>query len=320
MTNKKIMLYDEIPKDKIVTISNELSKIGRKQLQQIIIDDFRNYFEEIVVKKLPKFTTTLHPLLDVEDSVVVVEFKGNPFAIEIPICGTARLAKTAEGQIIPIIYLLNTSNITTLNHEKIHICQYLLDQSYPLTETQKTILLKDNADKSIRYLLKHNGKENALEFVINSTCYKTWIELEAQYHTIEYTDIYSLMERAYSSSLSIITLNTAFGILECDNKDVEVVRNRYIAFCDLLKEEVSWLNALCGEQTPSIYELILETDDEWETKQFCAPIEDWMVPEYDDNDEDEDELSNEELLSLSEKILRRTKKERRSRKKITCAK
>jgi hypothetical protein len=265
MDNKFIPYY-RVSNKEIENISTTISKINKNALKQMVLNEFTKYLGDIDKDRIPKFSIKIESILDIKNSLVVVNFKdklyysdGEPYSI----AGMAHLLKTNDGKIIPTIYLSTAKNPATFKHEIIHIYQYLQKESYPLTERQKSYLLENNFINALKNLNASDGKNKALEFIINVVCYSTWIEIEAEYHTVKHDYVMTLLEKSYSSSLPFDKLKYACQLLGCDENNQKETLDKYEQFCNLLQNEVGWLKALITKDYPSgnLYDLICQVHD-----------------------------------------------------------
>ena len=110
-----------------------------------MLSDFKKYFGPNVSKRLPSCSIEIKQLLNIPNALIVITFKYHPFINQdfAIVKGFSRIPKfDLEGALpIPVIYLMPDYGKSIFKHEVIHACQYLQDNSYPLTARQKEIFL-----------------------------------------------------------------------------------------------------------------------------------------------------------------------------------
>jgi hypothetical protein len=303
---KRFTPYNLIPNETIKKIANNLKRIDKNKLKEIVIQAFIEYFGDDTSKELLSCSIKTIPLLKIPNAVVMVTFEDNPFPGDgtHTIAGFSRiLTKSQIGDLapIPVIYLSPFQDEDILEHEKIHICQYLQDEAYPMTPDQKELFLSKNLYEGVRYLLKNIGREAAEDFFINATCYITWIEMEANYYTRSYSNPYEWMEKVYRSSQTIVRFESMYEILEWGNLDMDKDRERFPRFCGTMEKEVDWVGELVSSTSLSLYDLILEVHDEYETNLMYGPISEYEENDYDEDNDKINKLSDEEFLDWPKK-------------------
>jgi hypothetical protein len=303
---KRFTPYNLIPNETIKKIANNLKRIDKNKLKEIVIQAFIEYFGDDTSKELLSCSIKTIPLLKIPNAVVLVTFDGNPFTEDSisTIAGLARIltkSQIADFAPIPVIYLSPFQDEDILEHEKIHICQYLQDEAYPMTPDQKELLLTKNLIECISYLLKNVGRGAATDFIINAACYKTWIEMEANYYTRSYSDPYNWMEKVYVSSQPIVTFDSMYEHLEWGKIDMDKAKERFPRFCGIMEKEVDWVGELVSSTSLSLYDLILEVHDEYETNLMYGPISEYEENDYDEDNDKINKLSDEEFLDWPKK-------------------
>ena len=309
----KFIPYDQVPPATIKTISDGLLKFPKNHLKQILIKYFSEDMKEIIIKELPKSSMEIISLLQYPDCLVVVTFKRYPFKRDIGekygFAGLARIIKTPI--LIPVIYLMNNRNEETFAHEKIHVCQYLLNEAYPLTSDQRTVYhLPGSIPNKLNQILSSAGKGAAMDFLFNVACYKTWIELEANHYTKDITESYNVddwMKKVYASSLPISTIEQGLAFLGGKNDDMEMAGDKFRGYCAEMEREVDWVRTLVEKSFYSnLHELIIETHDTFETEMIFGPLDfdgegEEAHKEYDESES----LSDKEFLKKAKKELER---------------
>jgi hypothetical protein len=309
---KRFTPYNLIPNETIKKIANILKRIDKNKLKEVVIQAFIEYFGDDTSKELLSCSIKTIPLLKIPNAVVLVTFDGNPFTEDsiTSIAGLARIlikSQIADFAPIPVIYLTPSQAEDTLEHEKIHICQYLQNRAYPMTPDQKELFLTKNLDEGVSYLLKNIGREAAEDFFINATCYITWIEMEANYYTRSYSNSYEWMKKVYRSSQPIARLELIGVVLEGRKADRDKVLERFARFCNTIEKEVDWAGDLVSS-TSSLYDLIRDVHiehSEFEMNRDFGPISEYDKNEYDEDNDKINKLSDEEFLDLAKKRLKR---------------
>ncbi len=286
--NRKFIPYKLTPTHTIKIVAKALTEIKKQALEEYVIQGVKEYFGDNIQERFLSCSIKKAPLLKVPNAVVLVSFSNNPLINpdSLNIIGLARiLVKSQNGDLapIPVIYLWPNRSRDTLKHEKIHICQYLQDRAYPMTPGQKELFLSRSLEEGVDYLLGKTGKDAATDFIINAACYKTWIEMEANYYTRKPITPEVWMMKVYNSSLPIVTFNICSQIIGWDNKDMDRVREKFDSFCSSMEKEVKWVSDLVrSSSASSLHELIFHTHEEYEIEMMFGPIS-----------ENEEILSNE---------------------------
>ncbi len=272
--NRKFIPYKLLPKRNIIKAAKEIKKINKTNLEDFVIDEFRNYFRNEVQNEPLSFSIKTATLRGISNAVILVHFNKYPLGIYngFEIDGQARILKKSQnGDVLhlPVIYLTPDKRSTpherstTLKHEKIHICQYLQDHAFPLTPDQRDLFLSKTLEDAKEYLLSNADRDAAIDFIINSICYKTWMEVEANYHTEKSMDDFELIKQIYRSSNPILTLHLMIENMNWKVTEMDKAAKTFKAFCNTMQSEIKWVNNLVHSNTSdSLHDLIIKTHHE----------------------------------------------------------
>ena len=125
-----------------------------------------------------------------------------------------------------------------------------------------------------KYFLETAGEQAMVDFIINVTCYKTWIEFEANYYTKGNRKTWDWMYQAYKSSVPIETFNGIASSMPWNNNYMKEAQIRFADFVNLMEREVRWLKNVAKDCKEScLYDLIMKLHDEYETNQILDSLE-----------------------------------------------
>ena len=271
---RRFIPYNQLPTKTLENISEGLATMSKSKLKKLVLEGFSDYFGANALEELPQCSVEATSLLDVPQASVLVTFETHPFRGQEykPVAGLTRLLGKTQNPdlpLIPVIYLMPRHAEDTLEHENIHACQYLHDVSFPLTSDQKNLFLSMNLEHAARYLQETQGRDAVTDFIINATCYKTWIEMEANYITRKPKNIQAWMMKVYLSSVPIVTFNSVQIVMEWTNDDMETATVGFTGFCNIMENEVKWVADLVRKSgAGSLHKLILETHKEYDMNLF----------------------------------------------------
>ena len=266
--------YDNVGNDKLKSISNTITKADKESLFQITMNHFSKYFNVDYQTAINLVDINYGSLLGVRNAIIINKFNEYPFD-SYGIWGIAGWACLIEDPLeIPCICLMPDHNKNTLAHEKIHILQYLQSSSYPMNNIQKSIFLKMSLPNGIEHYLENHGESPAIDYLINSTCYKFWIELEANYFAENWNNI-DFMKKVYKSALPIMTFQGAFEEFNFGGSYMAQIRSRFVAFCEKIETEIDWVNNLLKESNmDSLHDWVYYTHDDIETDLLFGDMDD----------------------------------------------
>lgn len=178
---------------------------------------------------------------------------------------------------MPFVVLFDMARETTLEHEKIHLCQYMLGSHYPLMRHEFLLMMNHDLETAIK-ILEQNNVNVAQEFLIKAVSYKTWIELEAHYHTVprgNSIDFGEWARRSYLSSLPIETFNECAGRPQWGNQFIHKAGDLFSSFCSELESSVPWIMAGVKERRlESLQAMLFEEHEEFQMEMMFGPEED----------------------------------------------
>ena len=266
--------YHTLSRNLIENLAKDLLEIEKGDLEKIVAEKFFTYFREIISPYPPSYSMEIISLLDVPGAMVLIFFDKHPFRPQDrAISGFSRLVRQRDsGQIIPCIYLMPNHADDTIEHERIHICQYLLDSAYPMTSEQREFYLffPESMIDCFLYLRENFGNSIASDFIINAACYVLWIEMEANYATIKPDKPWPWMEKVYKSASPLMKFQFLYENYGWDADEIP----KFKEFCDILENEVDWVKEIVTRiSSNSLYDAIWELHDEFETELMFGPIE-----------------------------------------------
>jgi hypothetical protein len=275
--------YTSVEDEALQECAKALSRLSKTEIRDVASSTFMSYFQ---LNDLPEFSIRLEHIEGVQDAVAVVTFSAHPMAENI--AGLAKLAKSpSDACPIAIIYLMPDRNEWTLDHEKIHICQYLLRNTYPLTKEERALYLyyPGTLDICLPELVK-NDNDAAFQYLISVAAYKTWIELEANFFTTKPSEgaTITFLDTLYNAYHSAHTIFTIEGGMEITGGEMAVARDRMVDFLGLLQNEVSWVGeGLSAEGKSSLHDELLQIHDEVETDLMFGTFDEEEMSDFDDS-------------------------------------
>ena len=225
-----------------------------------------------------------HTLLNVDGAAIIAKFNEYPMTQDNPlyqIAGIARLIQV-EKRILPVVLIFPKTNKTTLEHECIHLCQWLNNQTYQLTLTERIALFEQNLEVVIKSVLSKHPEE-ALDLLIRSTCYKVWMELEAQYFT---NAQHVILKRAQRSAMPFTTFERSldeWGFYKDIPNAMAICSEKFPLFCAELESQVEWIRGLVAKSvSKTLSEALWWCKEDDETEMMFGPIKDWELEDQDE--------------------------------------
>ncbi len=257
----KFISYKEVSQPKLKSIAKILANLKTDNIHSQIKREFLNYLrDENIYQRDLNFVIKREPLESIENVIILVEFNTHPFASHDDLYrlrGQARLLSFPRvSSSIPVIYIMPNKGSNTIDHEKVHLCQYLLDSAYPLTHDQRKILHEMNIPDGIRYFVESSGKLAGIDYLINQVCYQTWIELEANFSArnssteLDMDSAFEIIKAACRSAVPIETLEIIYAHpnVGLDHSfDLDETKSKIYKFFDELEESVIWVEKLVKE-------------------------------------------------------------------------
>ena len=111
-----------------------------------------------------------------------------------------------------------------------------------------------------------------IDFVINAVCYKTWIEIEANFHTRGSLNVWKWMYQAYRSSCPITTFNGISHSIPWKNEYMKKSEIGFTNFCNLMEQEVKWIQDAVKDFNMPLYDLIMDIHEEYEGNMMFGDI------------------------------------------------
>jgi hypothetical protein len=291
---KRFVPYDRVPLSRIREAAQRIASLGPKNCRTIVMGGFRAYYgDTALASRLPRAEVSDSPLRGVPRACLVVNFERSPLLPTESILAHASLFswKANQDVLVPAVFLYGPAGHASLAHEKVHLCQYLSGQPYPLTEAEIRFVLRRNLKDALPEIEKSMERDKAVEFIANLVCYKLWIEAEAVHACEPKLSAGAWMKRAYRSANCFETLEESSKRLkwapEEDKKAVEM----FYGFCDVMQAEVGWVRDLLsdGRQLRDVVAKVYQAECERRVFGFSLEDDDDEEEEervYDDNDAD----------------------------------
>jgi len=282
----KFESYDKVRPAQLQKSAADIKQLSVVELNKAIAEHLREYFKsDISEEGIFNFEIETTSVNGIEDAAMLVKYTEYPLLIpgELQINGMARLVKmnkdNLKSDVIPAIFLFRgDESFDSLDHEKIHICQYLLDSHYPLSEEEFDLFSSKELDDAAVHVLESSGEEKALQYAIHAVCFKFWMEAEAVFHSQE-KQYYEWLEHVYRTSMPIACFEGLRELLGWENDSWNTVRKRFSQFCSEMQTEVDWIRTMLIGR--ALHDEIVVAHNEWETEMLFGPI--------DENDLDHDE-------------------------------
>jgi len=281
MLNNTIIPYswDSLDKNILVKSASSINNFSSQNITNVIIENCQQYllFSNMTPQKV---SIEKHSLLDIEGAAIIARFKEYPKVQNTNVhnfAGIARLIQM-ENVHLPVVLLFPNLNSTTLEHECIHLCQWLNNQTYKLSLAERMIIFGQNPEVAIKSILK-TKPEQALDLFIRYTCYKVWMELEAIYHTSinNKETLSSVIHRAQLSSLPFqVMLNGIhkWGLNIKNQNAGKLCYDEFYTFCNELLQ-INWIKDLVDtSSSPTLYEALYWENEDFEVMNIFGKIDD----------------------------------------------
>ena len=248
--------WDSIDKSILQKSANLIKNFSLKAIKEVVIEKCKKNLEFSSIWS-HNVLVVKHALLGVDDAAIIARFKKYPKTENddfLQITGMARLFQVENG-ILPVVLLFPDIDETFLDHECIHLCQWLNNQSYLLTMSERIALFQQKIEVVIKSVLRTNPEE-ALDLLFRLTCYKVWIELEAYYSgNTQY-----VIQHAHSSSRPFEMFSDVIPIFGIDRYIPDAkdrCMNEFIEFCNELESQVEWVrNSVIDYGVNSLHEAL----------------------------------------------------------------
>jgi hypothetical protein len=273
--------WDSLDKSILQKNAKLVKTLSYQSIKEIVIENCQRYLEFYSITP-QSISIEEHPLLGVDGAVIVVNLEEYPSEIgdngSFRLAGMARLIKV-DAEILPVVLMFPHSNQTTLEHECIHLCQLLNNQTYLLTLAERIALFYQNKESVLKDALSKNP-ENALSLLIKIVCYKVWMELEAQYYLNDKTTEHQrrILCLAQRSSLPFTTFEQIlfkWDLSKMIPNAMSKCQKAFTLFCEDLSSQVEWVRYLISKSgSETLNEALWWCKEEDEMEMMFGSIED----------------------------------------------
>ena len=182
----------------------------------------------------------------------IMDPDGSPLAI----AGKAVLLDVGEHSAsIPLAIIAPHASPSILEHEKIHLCQYILKNGSPFSQQQLALSHHDNLVQGIDKLLQDGGEASACDFLVRYTCYKVWTEFEAYWFSATPRCSYDeLVARVVRSARPMATLENGLQMIQPPLEVGRECLRNFEVFCSTTLSAIDWLLELRGERQESLHD------------------------------------------------------------------
>jgi len=271
--------WDSIAESVLQKSASLIESLSEQAMEEIIIENCLKHlgFSSIAPQSV---SIVKQPLLSIDGAAVIVQFNKYPETQEEDshlVAGMVRLIEIDEG-ILPVVLVFPNTNETTIQHECIHLCQLLNNQTYQLTLAERISIFGQNPETAIKNLIRTDPMK-ALDLFVRLTCHKLWIELEAYNFSCHNSSKiqYNVLDRAQRSSQPFTTFEQGlykWGFYEVIPNAMEICSEAFSNFCAEL-EQVEWIRSLVNESgSKTLAEALYWCKEEFETEMMFGPIED----------------------------------------------
>ena len=269
--------WDSLDKSILQRSAELIRNTSQETIDMAIIEHCQEHFGYSNLSKQSMSIAT-QPLLDVDGAAIVARLKKPSEKMSdgyLNFAGLARLVRVENG-LLPIVFIFPGAKETTLAHECIHLCQLLNSQTYQLTLDERIDVFEQNVEFAIEKAL-NISPEQALDFLIRSTCYKVWIELEAIYYSNIDENPHTVLTLVDRSSQPFDTLGffvPEFGIYDSIPNARNICIEKFENFCNELESQVDWIKGLIDRsENKTLYDALLWCSDERETDMWLGPFD-----------------------------------------------
>jgi hypothetical protein len=244
--------YTNVSMARLQEIAFNISQLSQYDLREAIVEFLRRDFGfKFSKQRMFKFDIVPTSINGVKNAAIIVKYPKSPIlyteesvfeekAIAVPV-------KMKGNKTIPVIFLFSPEiSMRELNHEKIHICQQLLESHYPFSEEEFALSISDKGTEQTYYYIRRSiGEEEAKRYIINFICYRFWLESEAIFHA-EVKDLNSWLFR-------VLTCFNPFDYLvdykkgfHWDEDSWITAVERFSQFCHEMQTQVCWISQMLG--------------------------------------------------------------------------
>lgn len=284
MKNPSLIIpYDRVDRKVLEDIAKRVAAADKSMLHKAAIDLVEEYFKGIFLKPITKSCIEVEELLGCYGACIVLNVESDVVdrSLGFNLAGVARLLHV-DG-VVPLVILFEGSSAINKAHEKIHLCQYLLNDHYPVTQNQFLLLMESDIEGGIESLERVSAA-SAMEFAINSICYKVWIELEANFFAlgVERTKEYDLWAyKSYRSSLPFESVEELFERDGWGNDFVRMAYDKMDEFFQVVSNSSGWVDdhvAKAGYE--SLSAMLWEMHERFEDESLFGPITDEDIERF----------------------------------------
>ena len=268
--------WDSLDKNILKKSFELIERLSPQEIENLVVNYCKNHLGCNNLESQDYLINT-HSLLGVEGSIIEVRFNVIPANFVeggIQIAGMARLIETENGT-LPVVLLFPSSNEETLEHERIHLCQWLNDKTFQLTLGERKEFLQQKLCASMKRVIEENP-ENALDLFIRITNYKVWIELEANHFSKRAFSNRSVLDKAQRSSQPFSAIEHGLdelGFTKIFPEAKSMCKRAFVEFCNDLELHVDWIRDLVAEsKSETLYDALWWCKMDYETELMTGFI------------------------------------------------
>jgi hypothetical protein len=248
--------YTNVSTARLQEIAVHINQISETDFREAVVNQLRTHFGDVILEEcIYDFDTEKTSINGIENAAIIVKYSKYPLTYSdgMFLSGQAQQVKLDKGKsesnVIPVVFLfLGDKSLGDLKHEKIHVCQGLLDSYYPLSKEEFDLISSQELFDVVSRIRESTRAEEVMRLIINTFCNRLWVEGEAAFHSGE-TDLNSWLFEVCSNVRPIYFLEEFRDRLGWENNTWNTVLKRLSNFCLEMQTEVDWLREMLGGQS-----------------------------------------------------------------------
>jgi hypothetical protein len=249
--------YNSLSKTRLKEISSYISQLSQDDLREAINEYLRGSIKfDNLGERILNFNIVPTSINGVQNAAIILKYKKKSIRYSNPhgdvTVATADIVKIngskSESTVIPVIFLYNDDvGLDLLSHEKVHLCQDLLDSHYPLSEEEFELFNTRSRAEAYDSIRESKGEAEAKRFAIDSTCYTLWKEAEAIFYE-GITDWNKWLTETYVCARSFEVLKSFEVHYSWNEEFGKIAFNRFSDFCAEMQMSVGWVKEMLGKR------------------------------------------------------------------------
>jgi hypothetical protein len=254
----KFMPYSSVSIARLQEIAFNISQLSQDDLREAINEYLRggNKFA-VLGQRIFNYDIEPTSINGVENAAIILKYPNNQIHYS-SLAGdkTAAIAdivkingSKSESTVIPIISLYRSDlGLSILNHEKVHLCQDLLDSHYPLSEEEfESHISNRSLNETYDSIRESKGEAEAKRYAIYLICYEFWCEAEAIFYE-GITNWNKWLTETYVCARSFETLQWFMDRYSWSEEFQKIAFFRFFDFCAEMQMSVGWVKKMLGER------------------------------------------------------------------------